>query len=109
MARYSDHGSISLAACDTSVDLKRIDEDTFLRELVAIVMTFLRDAQGKADDPTKEVAMVVSCLVFKLSHVAVTHPRPRNIGPDGPRRYPPSRVGGKRLTESTALLAVVIY
>lgn len=48
MARYSDHGNVSLAACDTSVDLRRIDGSAVLRELLARIL--LRDAQCKVED-----------------------------------------------------------
>jgi hypothetical protein len=60
MARYSDHGSVSLAACDTSVDLRRIDNNTFLGEVVARML--LRDTQYKANGEGRreEVAMAMS-------------------------------------------------
>ena len=64
MARYSDHGSVSLAACDTSVDLKRIDNNKFLREVVARM--FLRDTQCKANGEGRreEVAMAMAVVLL---------------------------------------------
>jgi hypothetical protein len=60
MARYSDHGKVSLAACDTSVDLKRIDEGRFLGTLLTRIV--LRDRQCTANDDEgrkEEVAITV--------------------------------------------------
>jgi hypothetical protein len=63
MARYSDHGSVSLAACDTSVDLKRIDSTKFLRDVIARM--FLRDTQCKASgEGRREGVAIVMAVVL---------------------------------------------
>ena len=74
MARYSDHGSVSLDACDTSVDLKRIDSNKFLREVVARM--FLRDMQRKAsgEGRREEVAIAMAIVLYFTLSVGVGRP-----------------------------------
>jgi hypothetical protein len=43
IARYSDQGRVFWVPCDTSVDLRRIEDNTFFRELNARIL--LRDMQ----------------------------------------------------------------
>jgi hypothetical protein len=62
IARYSDQGRVFWPPCDTSVDLRRIEDSTFLRELTARM--FLRDMQCKANGEGRRVedTMVVVLL-----------------------------------------------
>jgi hypothetical protein len=69
MARYSDHGSVSLAACDTCVDLKRIDSNKSPREVVARM--FLRDTQCKASGEGRREKVVIAMAVVLYSWTAL--------------------------------------
>jgi hypothetical protein len=84
--RYSDQGSVSLAPCDTSVDWKRIDDNTILGELIA--RTLLRDVHCNADGESRseEEAMVVVLRFFVTNRNRRTCPPNHHFvrGPDGP-------------------------
>jgi hypothetical protein len=64
IARYSDQGSVFSAPFDTSVELRRIDDSTFLRELTAMML--LREVQCKVSGESRREgeAMVVVVLHF---------------------------------------------
>ena len=59
IARYSDQGRVFLVPCDASVDLRRIEDNIFLRELKARML--LRDMQWEVNGESRreEGAMVV--------------------------------------------------
>ena len=67
IARYSDQGRVFWPPGDTFVDLRRIEDSAFLRELT--VRTFLRDMQCKAKDEDRRVedTMVVVRHLVDLS------------------------------------------